>query len=89
MLSSVLRSERAIQVNIAIMRTFVNLRTMIEQNADLGRRLDDIERKVDEQFRIVFEVLGELIAEPDSSPRQIGFHVREVTAQYPARKKRS
>ena len=89
MLSSVLRSERAVEVNIAIMRTFVNLRNMIEHNADLGRRIDDMERKVDEQFRIVFEVLGELIAEPDSSPKQIGFHVKEVAAPYRSKKKRS
>ena len=55
MLSSVLKSERAVQVNIQIMRTFVRLRQILASNADLNRRLDDLERNYDEKFKIVFE----------------------------------
>ena len=78
MLSSVLRSPRAVLVNIAIMRTFVQLRQMLSSNDDLARKLAAMEEKYDEQFRVVFEVIRELM-EPDSpaeaARREIGFHV--------------
>jgi len=64
MLSSVLRSKRAIQVNIAIMRAFVQLREMIASNKGLARRLNELEKKYDGQFRVVFEAIRELMAEP-------------------------
>ena len=73
MLSSVLHSERAIQVNIAIMRTFVRLREMIGSNKVLARRLNELEKKYDTQFRVVFEAIRELMAEPDPKSRRIGF----------------
>ncbi len=73
MLSSVLRSERAIQVNIAIMRAFVRLRELIGSNKILSRRLAELEKKYDAQFRVVFEAIRELMAEPASKPRRIGF----------------
>ena len=73
MLSSVLHSERAIQVNIAIMRAFVRLRTMIGSNKTLARRLNKLEKKYDGQFRIVFEAIRELMAEPELKVRRIGF----------------
>ncbi len=73
MLSSVLRSRRAIQVNIAIMRTFVRLREMISSNKVLARRLNELEKKYDAQFRVVFDAIRELMAEPESRPRRIGF----------------
>ncbi|HSQ50993.1 MAG TPA: ORF6N domain-containing protein [Nitrospiraceae bacterium] len=73
MLSSVLHSKRAIQVNIAIMRAFVQLRAMIASNKGLARRLDELEKKYDGQFLIVFEAIRELMAEPESKPRRIGF----------------
>ena len=73
MLSSVLHSERAIQVNIAIMRTFVRLREMISSNKALARRLNELEKKYDAQFRVVFDAIRELMAEPESKPRRIGF----------------
>ena len=75
MLSSVLHSERAIQVNIAIMRTFVQLREMISSNKRLARRLNELEKKYDGQFRIVFEAIRELMAEPDSKVKRIGFKI--------------
>ncbi len=73
MLSSVLRSERAIQVNIAIMRAFVQLREMIGANKTLAKRLNELEKKYDGQFRIVFEAIRELMTEPASKSRRIGF----------------
>ena len=73
MLSSVLRSRRAIEVNIAIMRTFVRLREMISSNKALTRRLNALEKKYDGQFRVVFEAIRELMAEPAPISRRIGF----------------
>ncbi|MEZ6063691.1 MAG: ORF6N domain-containing protein [Planctomycetaceae bacterium] len=75
MLSSVLRSERAIDVNVEIMRTFVRLREMIASHADLVRRLDELESRYEGQFRQVFELIRQLIAPPtpDQKKRRIGF----------------
>ena len=73
MLSSVLRSKRAIEVNIAILRTFVRLREMVSSNKALARRLTDLEKKYDGQFRVVFEAIRELMAEPEPKSRRIGF----------------
>lgn len=78
MLSSVLRSERAVCVNIEIMRTFVRLRTMLATNAVLARQLDELEKKYDARFRVVFEAIRQLTAPPPTRPqRRIGFCVRE------------
>ena len=73
MLSSVLRSERAVQVNIEIMRAFVRLRQLLASHKDLARRLDELEQHYDEQFKVVFEAIRQLIAPPARSQRQIGF----------------
>jgi ORF6N domain len=73
MLSSVLKSERAVQVNIQIMRTFVRLRELLASNADLNRRLDDLERNYDAQFKIVFDAIRTLLSAPDKTTRKIGF----------------
>jgi ORF6N domain len=73
MLSSVLRSERAAQVNVEVMRTFVRLRRLISQQADLARKLDDLEQRYDEQFSVVFDALRELMASPEGEGRSIGF----------------
>lgn len=73
MLSSVLRSPRAVQVNVEIMRAFVRLRRMLLENAELARKLDALERRYDGQFRVVFEAIRELM-EPEVEPaRRIGF----------------
>jgi hypothetical protein len=74
MLSSVLRSPRAIEVNIAIMRTFVQLRRLMDTNRDLARKIDALEKKYDEQFGMVFEAIKQLIAPPAPAKRRIGFH---------------
>ena len=77
MLSSVLRSERAIQVNVEIMRTFVRLREMIASHKDLARRLSEVEMKYDAQFKSVFDAIRQLMT-PDEPPRpRIGFRREE------------
>ena len=86
MLSSVLRSKRAIDVNIAIVRTFVKLRQMLETHAKLAEKLEELESKYDDQFRVVFEVLNELMSPPQPKRKQIGFSVKESSAKYRTRK---
>lgn len=73
MLSSVLNSERAVQVNIAIMRAFVRLRRMLASHADLARRLDGLEKKYDAQFKVVFDAIRALMEPPKTPRRKIGF----------------
>jgi len=72
MLSSVLRSGRAVRVNITIMRAFVRLREMIASHKDLAKQLNDLERKYDAKFKIVFDAIRELMA-PDKPKQRIGF----------------
>ena len=86
MLSTVLRSDRAIAVNIAIMRTFVKLRQMLDSHAKLAKKLAGLEAKYDEQFRVVFEVLNELMAAPAPKRKPISFSVKERRARYSVRK---
>ena len=74
MLSSVLHSERAVRVNIEIMRAFVQLRQILSSHADLARKLAALEKKYDTQFKIVFDAIRELMAPPEPSrKRRIGF----------------
>jgi hypothetical protein len=73
MLSSVLRSKRAVQVNIEIMRTFVKLREMLTSHKDFARKLADLENKYDKQFRIVFEAITQLIEEDQKPKKKIGY----------------
>jgi hypothetical protein len=82
MLSSVLNSSRAIQVNIEIMRAFVRLRQMLASNANLERRLNELEKKYDAQFRVVFDAIRQLMAAPEKPPKKIGFQLREKRASY-------
>ncbi len=77
MLSSVLRSERAVQVNVAIMRAFVSLRRMLATNAALARKMAELERHLeghDQAIRSLFDAIRELMAPPVKSKREIGFH---------------
>ena len=76
MLSSVLNSERAIQVNIQIMRAFVSLRRLLASNRDLARRLIELERKYDSQFKAVFDAIRELLAPRVKRKQKIGFNPR-------------
>ena len=73
MLSSVLRSPRAVQVNVEIMRTFVRLRRILADNAGLARRLDELEKKYDVQFKVVFDAIRSLMQPPEPKRKRIGF----------------
>jgi hypothetical protein len=73
MLSSVLQSKRAVQVNIEIMRAFVRLRELLSANAELARKLATLERKYDAQFKVVFDAIRELMAPKAAKTRPIGF----------------
>jgi len=82
MLSSVLKSPRAIQVNIAIMRAFVRLRQMMTSNLELARKLEEMEKKYDEQFKVVFDAIRALMVETEEPKREIGFEVKEPKGRY-------
>jgi hypothetical protein len=73
MLSSVLHSKRAVAVNVQIMRTFVRLRRMLASNAELAKKLEDLEKKYDRQFRMVFDAIRELMIPPEPQRKLIGF----------------
>jgi hypothetical protein len=88
MLSSVLRSKRAIQVNIEIMRAFVRLRQILASNKELAKRLDVLEKKYDAQFRVVFEAIRELMKPPETKKRPIGFLVEEPKVPYRTKMKK-
>jgi len=77
MLSSVLHSPRAVQVNIEIMRAFVRLRQMLQANVELARKLAALERKYDRRFRAVFEAIRELMQPSLEEKRRIGFATRD------------
>jgi hypothetical protein len=85
MLSSVLNSSRAIQVNIEIMRAFVRLRQMLATNADLERRLRELEKKYDSQFKVVFDAIRQLMASREGQRKKIGFQLKEKRAAYRSR----
>jgi ORF6N domain-containing protein len=78
MLSSVLRSKRAVAVNIEIMRAFVKLRQLLASNADLARRLDELESNYDKQFKVVFAAIRQLMATPVRARKEIGFRSRSA-----------
>jgi phage regulator Rha-like protein len=88
MLSSVLNSKRAIQVNIEIMRAFVRLRQILASNKELAKRLDELEQKYDAQFKVVFDAIRELMRPPETKKRPIGFLVEEAKVPYITRMKR-
>jgi hypothetical protein len=73
MLSSVLRSDRAVAVNIEIMRVFVRVRAMLESHMELAQRLDELESKYDSQFRVVFDAIRQLVVPPEPKKNPIGF----------------
>jgi ORF6N domain len=85
MLSSVLNSERAVEINIEIMRAFVRLREVISSNKDLAQKLDALERKIsghDVHIRSLFEAIRQLMKPPEPSKRKIGFLVKERATRY-------
>ena len=78
MLSSVLRSKRAIAVNVEIMRTFVKLRQILTSNAELARRLDELEGKYDQQFKVVFDAIRLLMNPKPLKRKEIGFRPKAL-----------
>ncbi len=78
MLSSVLNSERAVQVNIQIMRTFTRLRQMLVSHAELKQKIEAMEAKYDKQFKVVFDTLLQLIAPQTKRKPKIGFRQEKV-----------
>ncbi|MBA2431565.1 MAG: ORF6N domain-containing protein [Chthoniobacterales bacterium] len=85
MLSSVLRSERAVKVNIAIMRAFVKLRAALDANRELAKKFSELELRVgkhDEEIGAIIDAIRQLMAPPEKPPREIGFHVQEKAARY-------
>jgi len=89
MLSSVLNSKRAVHVNIAIMRAFVKLREMLASHKDLARKLEQMEKKYDAQFKVVFDAIRQLMTPPETKKRKIGFEVRESKTRYGTGRKRT
>ena len=90
MLSSVLNSERAVKVNIAIMRAFVKLRQTLDTNRELAQKFSELERRVgkhDDEIAAILEAIRQLMAPPEKARREIGFHVREKAPRYRVRKR--
>jgi hypothetical protein len=88
MLSSVLKSERAVKVNIAIMRAFVKLRETLDSNRELARKFAELEQRVgkhDDEIAAILDAIRQLMAPPEKPRREIGFHVREKAPRYRAR----
>jgi ORF6N domain-containing protein len=82
MLSSVLKSKRAVQVNIEIVRAFVRLREILATHKDLARKLEALEKRYDAQFKVVFDAIRQLMTPPEPNKRKIGFLVKERAARY-------
>ena len=90
MLSSVLNSESAVKMNIAIMRAFVQLRRALETNRELARKFSELERRIgkhDAEIDAILEAIRQLMTPPEKPRREIGFHVREEAARYRTRKR--
>jgi hypothetical protein len=90
MLSSVLNSESAVKLNIAIMRAFVQLRRALEANRELARKFSELERRIDKhdsEIAAILEAIRQLMAPPAKPRREIGFHVREEAARYRTNKR--
>ena len=89
MLSSVLKSERAIEVNVAIMRAFVYLQKILISHEDLARKIELLERKYDKQFKVVFDAIHALMKKPseEKPKKKIGFEVKEPRAKYGKKRK--
>jgi hypothetical protein len=90
MLSSVLNSERAVKVNIAIMRAFVKLRETLETNREFARKFSELEKRIgkhDQEIAAIIEAIRQLMTPPETPRREIGFHVREKPPRYRTRKR--
>ena len=88
MLSTVLKSDRAIQVNIQIMRAFTQLRQMLSTHKDLKRKIESMEKKYDQQFQVVFEAIKQLLTEEGKPKKKIGFTAKEKQKAYGTKAKK-
>jgi phage regulator Rha-like protein len=86
MLANVLNSERAVLVSVQIVRAFIRMREVLAKHADIARKLNDLEKKYDLQFRVVFDAIRQLMTPPAKPPKKIGFQVRERKAAYGTRR---
>ena len=86
MLSGVLTSSRAIKVNVEIMRAFVRLRKILSSHAELARKLEELEKKYDSQFKVVFDAIRQLMAPGEGQEKKIGFQLKEKRAAYRSRR---
>jgi len=78
MAANVLNSERAVRASVEVVRTFVRLRQMLASNAELARKLEELEKKYDRQFKVVFDAIRQLMTPPEPPQKQIGFHAKSV-----------
>lgn len=78
MAANILNSERAVQTSVAVVRAFVRLRQMIASNTELARKLAELEKKYDAQFKVVFDAIRQLMSPPDLKRKQIGFQAKAV-----------
>jgi hypothetical protein len=88
MAANVLRSARAVEMSVFVVRAFVRLRQWLADHAELSRRLDEMEQKYDSQFKVVFEAIRQLMTPPEPKKKGIGFHVREPRGTYSVRPRR-
>src|SRR5712691_9303802 len=78
MAANVLNSKRAVAASVQVVRAFVRLRQMLASNAELARKLEELERKYDRQFKVVFDAIRQLMTPPESKRKPIGFHARSL-----------
>src|SRR3990167_880325 len=91
MLASVLKSDRAVKISINIIKTFVKLREMLATNKELAHKFDQLERKIekhDEEIKLIFDAIRQLMAQPEPKEKKIGFRVRERGARYKISRRR-
>ena len=88
MAASVLNTPRAIETSIFVVRAFVKLREMLATHKELKGKLNELEKKYDEQFQVVFEAIRQLMSPPETSRKKIGFEVKESKASYGKKKKK-
>lgn len=88
MLANVLNSEKAVQVSVQIVRTFVRLRELLASNAELSRKLEVLEKKYDDQFKVAFEAIRQLLVPTEKPKQQIGFKIKEPKVDYKTHKKK-
>jgi len=78
MAANVLNSERAVQASVEVVRAFIRLRQMLAPNTELAKKLEELERKYDRQFKVVFDAIRQLMTPPEPKRKEIGFHAKAL-----------